>query len=97
MRNLQAIRKGGVVQDLNESIQSLVKMVMETGRVGSVTLKIGLKPVSKNEDQIQVSDTITIQPPKAEPGSTILWASEDGELLRSEPGSDDKPLREVAG
>lgn len=95
MRNLQAIRKGHLAQDINESLQSLVNMVMESGRAGALTVKIGLKPVSKNEDQIHVTYTITITPPKAEPGSSILWASEDGELLRNAPEVDDKPLKEV--
>ena len=95
MRNLQAIRNGGLINDLNESLQSLVTMVMETGRAGSVNLKISLKPVSKNDDQLMVSDTMTIVPPKALPGQTVLWVNQDGELVRNAPDADDRPLREV--
>lgn len=97
MQNLHAIRRGRLLEDVNESLRSVVKMVMESGRAGSVTLKLSLKPVSRNEDQIQVSDTITVTPPKPEPGSTILWAGENGELHRNAPDADDTPLREVAG
>ena len=97
MDNLHAIRRGAFLTDVTESVKSIVKMVQEAGKAGKVTIEIGIKPVSKNDDQLQVTDTIRLTPPKPDSNTTILWATEDGELTRSDPNAPQSaPLREVS-
>lgn len=98
---LADIRNGDVITDLTEELRDLVMAVRETGRPGSLTLTLKVKQMSKGVGAaLVIEDDIKAKPPKAEKGTSVLFATEDGELQRNDPRQprliDLEPRGEVA-
>ena len=55
----------------------------ETGRAGELRLTIKLKPGKAG--QVEVSDDITVKAPKPERGTSIMFATPEGNLQREDP------------
>lgn len=80
------IRDGDVVHELTEQLRDIVQRVRETGRPGSLTLTIKVKNVSKGAGgALMLEDDIKVKLPVAEKGTTLLFATEDGQLQRNDP------------
>lgn len=98
---LADIRNGDVITDLTDELRELVARVRETGRPGSLTLTLKVKQMSKGVGSaLVIEDDIKKKLPVAEKGTTVLFATEDGELQRNDPRQprliDIEPRGEVA-
>lgn len=83
---LADIRNGDVIAELTEQLRDLVARVRETGRPGALTLTLKVKNVSKGlGGALTVEDDIKVKLPVAEKGTTVLYATEDGQLQRNDP------------
>lgn len=80
---LAALRLGSLSDDLSDKMNELTNKCVETGRAGSLTLKITLKP--GNAGQIEVLDDIKMTMPKEQKGSSLMFATTEGNLQREDP------------
>ena len=71
---INALRYGTLHDDLTAAINQLTDDVTRTGKVGSMTLSIKLKPTN-NSGQIEVIDDIKVTTPKETKGTTIMFAT----------------------
>lgn len=93
---LQFHRGGEVISDLSEALRAVSGAVMLTGRAGSVTLKVTIKPAAKGGAMV-VEDDITTKVPKADKQGSIFFADEAGNLLREDPKQFKLALRVIEG
>lgn len=88
---LRDLRNGLLLDDLANQMQELVTAVESTGKGGSLTLKLDVKPFEKHGGAMVVRDTIKVTAPKIESSGTVLFATPEGNLQRSNPRQDDLP------
>lgn len=80
------LRRGGAAVDASEALLDVVQAVRKTGKKGTLTIKITVCPNAKGDDVVlSLLDDITTKIPKAERGSTIFFAEDDGTLVRNDP------------
>lgn len=80
---LQDLRYGTLHDELTEKMQEIVNACINTGKAGSLTLQIKLKPGKSGE--LELTDTIKSTVPELEKGSSIMWATQEGNLQRQDP------------
>jgi len=92
---LRQIRFGELQEELSEQLNALTKRCTETGRAGELVLKIKLKPGKGG--QVEILDDLNVKLPKLERGTSIFFATPEGNLQREDPRQMDiAELREVA-
>lgn len=94
---------GRIYEDLGTQLSETVSAVLETGKVGELSLKLTIKPNS--EGSVLVTAAVKQKIPEPTLGSTLFFATTTGSLLRNDPRqtemqlrevpADDKPLREA--
>jgi hypothetical protein len=92
---LQELRDGKTHGEMTSGIDELLAAVANTGKPGSITLKIEVKPASKGTDvdKVMIFDKIAIALPKPERGTDVYWLTTDNELSRSHPKQNSLDLR----
>lgn len=80
---LNALRFGTLNDDLTEALHELTERCANTGKAGSLTLSITLKPGKGG--QIEVIDDVKVKLPKEEKGTTLMFATPEGNLQREDP------------
>lgn len=86
MTQLSLIRQGGLLADVDEALRELVRTVCYMGKAGTVTVKISVKPATKNSrSNVIISDEISLKTPSLPTPETILFSTDDGELCESDP------------
>ena len=80
---LNALRFGTLNDDLSESLHELTERCANTGKSGTLTLQLTLKPGKGG--QIEVIDDIKVKLPKEEKGTTLMFATPEGNLTREDP------------
>ena len=92
---LVALRHGSLADEVSEKFNELTNKCVETGRAGSMTLKITLKPGKAG--QVEVEDNIKLTLPKEEKGTSLMFATVEGNLQREDPRQQSLPgIRSVA-
>ena len=83
---LTDIRNGDVISELTDHLREVVTRVRESGRPGSITLTLKVKNMSKGAGcALAIEDDIKVKLPTTEKGTTVLFATEDGQLQRNDP------------
>src|SRR5689334_25185675 len=80
---LAQLRYGTLNDDLTKGLHELTQKCGETNKGGSLTLTIKLKPGSGG--QMEVFDDIKLVLPKEPKGSSIMFATVEGNLQREDP------------
>lgn len=80
---VELLRRGRAVKELDDQMLDLTRMCMRTGRKGTITLTLTLKPGKSG--QIEIADKIVTKAPTIEAGTTLLFPDEQGELHQSHP------------
>lgn len=80
---LRAIRFGELQNELTEQMNTLTKACTESGRAGELVLKIKLKPGKSG--QLELVDDLNVRMPKKERGTSIFFATPEGNLQREDP------------
>lgn len=93
---LQEQRSGQAHIECSDALNELVEAVQATGKQGTVTLTVKVKPAGKGDHgTVLVADTVTVKLPQAERGEAIFFADDDHNLVRHNPAQQQLPLREV--
>ena len=80
---IESLRFGTLGDELTDKMRDLVASCATTGRNGTLTLTLALKPGKGG--QIEVFDEVKIKLPKEEKGSTLMFATPDNNLQRDDP------------
>lgn len=88
---LALIGKGRTVRELGEKLQELVAAVEETGKAGTLSIKIGVKPAGKSiqDGAVMVTDEIALKAPKLARPESIFFADAEHTLSRSNPNQNE--------
>jgi hypothetical protein len=93
---LREQRSGTTHDELSQGLNALLESVSDTGKGGSLTLTIKVKPAGKGDHHmVVVSDTVAIKMPEGERGEAIFFVDDDFNLTRDNPRQPSLPLREV--
>jgi hypothetical protein len=80
-------QSGGQLHDeLSTKLHELIEAIKETGKGGSIALKIDIKPIAGTDGRtLTVTDSVAAKLPKTERPKSIFFATDDGNLSRSDP------------
>ena len=67
----------------SEKLSELVNAITNTGKAGSLTMKIELKPSTAGA--LAVRGDVKIKKPQRMPREVLLWATPDGNLMADDP------------
>jgi hypothetical protein len=91
---LNQLRAGETSDELTEKYAALTLKCADSGRPGSITITMTLKPGKSG--QIEVFDEIKVKEPKMERSATLMFATPEGSLQREDPRQKELPgLRRV--
>lgn len=81
---LQNMRRGALLADISDCMKLVTQHVRNTRKKGSVTIKITIEPNAKGDSEmLRITDEVTPKLPKADSGSSIFFADDDGNLSRN--------------
>lgn len=93
---LREMRHGRSLAELSQELAALVAAVRETGKGGSLSYTITVKPASQGDVvTVQLQDEVKAKVPKPARGASIFYASDENALMRSDPRQREFALREV--
>lgn len=92
---LRDIRKGRAVDLATERLAELVRAVDETGKAGSLTLTINVKPEKGGGSAKTIAVEVKAKIPEVDLPEAVFFSTEDGALLRSDPAQAEMAFREV--
>ncbi len=94
---LQDLRDGRAHSELSAQLAELVHKVKETGKGGTLTLKLKIKPAGRGSDvdKVTIADVIMVDLPKPDRGEDFFWLTSESELTRNHPTQGALDLREV--
>ncbi|MEV0090393.1 hypothetical protein [Streptomyces sp. NPDC050738] len=83
---LQDQAGGQLHAELSQQLHDLLQAVQETGKGGSIALKLDIKPISGTDGRtVTVTDSVTAKTPKTERPKSIFFLADDGNLSRTDP------------
>jgi hypothetical protein len=85
---LATINKGRTVIELGTQLQNLVAAIEETGKGGTLTFRVTIKPAGKS-DALTVTDEVIVKPPKLARPESIFFSDADHNLVRSNPNQNE--------
>lgn len=95
---LQEVAAGMTHTDLSDALNDLVIAVAATGKVGSLTYTVKVKPAGRNAGAtVLVTDEIRVKAPEGDRPESVFFVDGDGNLSRHNPAQERLPLREIPG
>lgn len=80
---LTDLRNGTAHHELSKAIRQVTEAVQKTGKVGSLTLNIKVKP--QGEGQVEIIDEIKTKIPEPAKPSTFMFVDDQNNLTRDNP------------
>ena len=95
---LQDINSGRTHAELSTKMGELLTTVRETGKAGSLTLQINVKPASKGSfvDKVIISDKVTLKTPELARAEDFFWLDDKDEPTRNHPKQSSLDLRDAS-
>jgi hypothetical protein len=96
-RILQDLRDGRPHSEMTAGMEELLAAVRTTGKGGTITLEIKVKPGSRggDVDKVTITDKVTVKAPKPERGDDYFFVTEDNNLSRKHPRQHSLDLQDV--
>lgn len=95
-QQIQHLNKGCADDELTERLAEVVKAVRDTGKMGTITLQLKIKPLNgKDDDALTVEPIIKHTIPEIPQKASVLWSTGDGDLLRQDPDQQELDLTVV--
>ncbi|MFJ4009415.1 hypothetical protein [Streptomyces sp. NPDC090026] len=83
---LQEQAGGSTHAELTEKLHALIAAVQETGKGGSISLKVDIKPIAGTDGRtLTVTDAVVTKLPRVERPKSIFFITDDGDLSRTDP------------
>lgn len=84
---LQSMRRGEIAREADDLLAEMIRAIHEHGGKGDLTLKLSVK---KNDaEQLEFTPTLKMNKPRRALGLGIFFATDEGELSRTDPNQDD--------
>lgn len=93
---INTLLNGATANELSERLREVVEGCRKTGKQGTLTLKLTVKPQGMGTGQYEIHDDITDKVPQLDKGMTLMFGTPEGNLQRNDPNQRELPLREVA-
>lgn len=97
LATLQRHRGGLTLEEASAQLAELVSAVALSGKGGTLTLKLAVRPASRGKSAVVVQDKLTITLPKVEAEESFWFATEAGELCTDDPKQRQLPFAAVQG
>lgn len=93
--NIVSAHKGGaVISELSAALKQVTAAVQQTGRAGTVTFKMSLRPAGKGTAGTLIFEgDVKTAPPKLDAQASIFYADGDFNLVREDPNQTKLDLR----
>ena len=92
---LRDIRKGRPVEEATIALADVVRAVDETGKEGSVTIVLKVKPAKHGGPEKTLVCEVKAKKPIAEIAPAVFFSDQDGDLHRVDPRQEEMPLNDV--
>ena len=92
---LREIRKGRPVEEATLALNDVVRAVDETGKPGSVTIVLTVKPAKHGGPEKTLVAEVKAKKPIAEIAPAVFFSDGDGDLFRVDPRQEEMELAEV--
>ena len=79
------INKGQSNRELSEKLHDLIAKVQDTGKAGSLTYKVEVKPEAGTDNLVIVTDQIAVKLPQGERRKSLFFVDADHNLVRDNP------------
>lgn len=87
---IEAQRKGKCLIEAQACLQEMVKSVLDTGRKGSISIRLEIEPGAEPGTVVLRDDVIPKVPKKSKTSSTF-YADDSGALHREDPNQPELP------
>ena len=82
-----------VLDYAGDRFSALVRAVVDTGKAGSITLKVTVRPSTAGAMAVKPEVRVTM--PKGLPAEALLWPTPEGNLIADDPRQEKLELRRV--
>jgi hypothetical protein len=89
------IRRGQFLEDCTDELHKVVAAVEETGKAAKLVIEISIKPGSKAQGAVIIADKITAKLPSLPAGETILFVTNENNLVANDPRQTKLDLKEI--
>lgn len=94
---LSQIRGGAAINDAAKELNELVRAVKETGKAGSLTIKLTVEPDKTDNTVVTIQPDTTLKLPKKARAKGIFYVDEKtGDLTREDPRQIQMQLEKTA-
>lgn len=80
---LHSLNKGKVHTQLGEELRAIVAAVKDTGKTGTITLRLDVKPMTGDEDGVLIAARIGSKVPQFDPSTSVFYADDHNNLSRT--------------
>ena len=91
-RAINEVGYGDLSTTASEELAKVVKAVKETGRKGSITLTLEIKPRGRDSGQVELTGDVKTKAPINQIAPSMLFATDEGDLVRENPAQATLPL-----
>lgn len=77
--------RGRSERELSQRLRDLVEAVEESGKAGSITYTVTVKPEPRADHAMLVTDSIKVKSPELDRPASIFFADEQYRLVRTDP------------
>ena len=92
---LRRLRGGTFLDEASDKLAELVQAVERTGKGGTLTLTLAIKPAGRAAGTLLIVDKIAAKVPQEATPETLLWATPEGNLLGEDPRQQSLELKAV--
>ena len=93
---LRRLKSGTLIDDASTKMAELVKKVEETGKPAKLTITLTVKPASKAQGAVVISDKVKATLPELPAGETILFVTPECNLVANDPRQKEIDLKAVS-
>lgn len=92
------IRGGDFQEEASKKLQELVGAVRETGRPGTITLTMKIKPATARGSMstLIIDDKVVCKMPEVEKAQSLFFATDENTLQRNDPNQKELALKTVS-
>lgn len=81
---LEQVEFGSVAQQATDELNDLIHAITETGKSGSLTITIKIKPIG-NTGQVEIDSDVKAKQPAPTRGKTLMFCTPDNNMQRENP------------
>lgn len=92
---LKDIRNGSLLTELPQALSDVLAAVRATGKGGTLTLTLSIKPLEGSANSILISDDVKTKLPQPTRQTTVMFVTDKNELTRRDPRQPPLPMAVV--